>query len=82
MLGTKFQDTRVYQEAYGEGQEEGAMGQARSLVTRQLTHKFGAIPATQLDLVNALTIEKLDALGEALLDFESLHDLTNWLENN
>jgi predicted transposase/invertase (TIGR01784 family) len=82
MLGTKFQDTRVYQEAYEEGQEEGAKGQARLLVTRLLTHKFRAIPAAELDLVNVLTIEKLNALGEALLDFEVLNDLTVWLENH
>jgi predicted transposase/invertase (TIGR01784 family) len=82
MLGTKLEDVRVFREAREQGQEEGAMGHARSMVTRQLTRKFGAIPEAELGLLNALSIEQLDALGEALLDFESLNDLTVWLENH
>ena len=35
-----------------------------------------------IDLIRALTIEKLELLGEALLDFSSVTDLEQWLQNN
>jgi hypothetical protein len=53
----------------------------RALILRQLIHKVGSIPDPTLTIVQALAIEKLESLGEALLDFESLDDLTTWLEN-
>ncbi|MBD2328182.1 Rpn family recombination-promoting nuclease/putative transposase [Alkalinema sp. FACHB-956] len=77
MLGTKMEDVRVFREA----KEEGAIGEARSLLLRQLTRKVGSINDRTLDLINSLSIEQLESLGEALLDFGSIDDLSNWLEN-
>jgi hypothetical protein len=45
-----------------------------------MTRKVGSIDACTLDLINALSIEQLESLGEDLLDFESIDDLTAWLE--
>ncbi len=53
--------------------------QARSLVLRQLARRIGILPVELRSKVEQLSITQLDELGEALLDFEQLTDLTNWL---
>ena len=52
----------------------------RSLLIRQLTRKIGSMPANTIDRINHLPIEQLESLGEALLDFGAIDDLTSWLE--
>jgi hypothetical protein len=52
----------------------------RCLIIRQLTRKVGTLPDSVLTKINALSIACLESLGEALLDFESLKDLTIRLE--
>ena len=52
----------------------------RSLLMRQLTRKIGAIPINTIDRINNLPIEQLESLGEALLDFDAIDNLTGWLE--
>ena len=39
----------------------------------------GAINDRRIQIINSLTLEQLDDLGEALLDFGELADLDNWL---
>jgi imidazoleglycerol phosphate dehydratase HisB len=63
-------------ERRGEARGEA---KARSLVQRQLTHRFGELQAPLLTAFNSLTIDQLESLGEALLDFTSIDDLTEWL---
>ncbi len=94
MLGIELQQTRVYQDALAEGRAEGrAEGEARGLergrteegrglVLRILTRKLGNISPEMQLRVNGLPIEKIEALGEALLDFSQLGDLLNWLERS
>ena len=53
----------------------------RSLLIRQLTRKIGSMPANTIDRINDLPLEQLESLGEALLDFGEIDDLTGWLEN-
>jgi predicted transposase/invertase (TIGR01784 family) len=83
MLGIELEQTRVYREAKAEGEligetrgrSEGESG----LILRQLNRRFGTLPAGVSDRISQLTIEQLDELGEALLDFTSLSDLEAWL---
>jgi predicted transposase YdaD len=78
MLGIELQQTRVYQDA----KAEGAVGEARSLILRQLNRKVGDV-LTQVEVrIEALPLAKLDELGEALLDFQEMDDLLAWLNNN
>jgi hypothetical protein len=42
----------------------------------------GELPQDIRSSVELLSIDRLEALGEALLDFNSLQDLQNWLEMN
>ena len=72
MLGlSELRETRVYQ----EGREE----EARSLISRLLTRKLGSLPDSLQTQVNALSLEQLEALGEALFDFAEASDLETWL---
>jgi hypothetical protein len=40
---------------------------------------LGQLDPSLLEQIKELSIEELDALGEALLDFSSIPDLENWL---
>jgi predicted transposase/invertase (TIGR01784 family) len=83
-LLSDIKQTRVYQEAKQEGLQEGRQegrqeGEAR-LVLRLLSKRFGKIDDRRVQVINSLTVEQLEDLGEALLDFSELADLDNWLE--
>ena len=62
-----------------EGLVEGRTEEARSMVTRQLTKRFGNIPVELQARINALPIDRVESLGEALLDFTGMADLEAWL---
>ena len=59
-------------------QEIQAKGEAK-LVLRQVHRRIGEIPGNLTEQIRALSIEQLENLGEALLDFENQADLENWL---
>ncbi|BAZ08289.1 hypothetical protein NIES4071_00940 [Calothrix sp. NIES-4071] len=52
----------------------------KELVTRLLNRRLGNIDDQKLSVISSLSVEQLDELGEALLDFTSVADLTAWLE--
>ena len=62
-----------------ERSREQLLEAQRSLLVRQLTRKIGPMPIQTIDQVKALSIAKLESLGEALFDFESIEDLITWL---
>jgi hypothetical protein len=49
-------------------------------VLRQLNRKLGAIAIEFQTAVQQLSVEQLQELGEALLDFSDISDLVNWLQ--
>jgi Domain of unknown function (DUF4351) len=49
------------------------------LVMRLLNRRLGEIDPANSDRVRELSIEQLENLGEALLDFASVGDLEAWL---
>ncbi|HBB36157.1 MAG TPA: hypothetical protein DC064_31375 [Cyanobacteria bacterium UBA9273] len=53
-----------------------------SLITRQLNRRIPDIYPSLIERVQGLSIEQLDLLGEALLDFTEIGDLVTWLEEN
>ena len=61
------------------GIEIGKQQEALSMVTRQLNRRLGNLDDALLERVRSLSVEQLEALGEALLDFTSVTDLTSWL---
>ncbi|NJM68086.1 MAG: Rpn family recombination-promoting nuclease/putative transposase [Acaryochloris sp. RU_4_1] len=88
MLGLRLEETRVYQEASAEGEERGVLKgrqegleREQSLILRQLTRRIGDVADLQSQ-IQALSLDQLEALGEALLDFTEPADLVNWLQDN
>jgi predicted transposase YdaD len=80
MLNITFQETRVYQEIKAEGRAEGEQQEACRLVLHLLTRKLKQeLPDNLEAQVTALSLIQLELLGEALLDFEVLQDLEDWL---
>jgi predicted transposase/invertase (TIGR01784 family) len=66
-------------EGIAEGEQRGRTEEARSLILRQLTRRVGILPPEIRSQVESLNLEKLESLGEALLDFSSGADLVEWL---
>jgi predicted transposase YdaD len=69
-------------EALQEGKTEGRTEEAQSLILRQLSRRVGTLPAGVEAQVQALDLLRLEALGEALLDFAGVDDLVGWLETH
>jgi hypothetical protein len=67
-------------EAERRGLERGIQEGELSLVLRLLPRRVGTIPEALQATIQALPLAKLEALGEALLDFTQLEDLENWLQ--
>ena len=61
-----------------QGRQEGEV----ELVLRQLSRRLGALSAPQEKAIRRLTLPRIEALGEALLDFASPADLARWLRLN
>jgi hypothetical protein len=47
---------------------------------RQLNRRLGAVEPQSLDRIRDLSLPQLEELGEALLDFSQVSDLTAWLD--
>jgi hypothetical protein len=65
--------------AIQKGRIEGIQQEASKLVLRLLNRRFGELPPHITETIQKLSVEKLEDLGEALLDFETQADLINWL---
>ena len=88
----ELKQTRFYQEVFAEGRTEGrAEGRAEGrtegqqqeaavLVLRLLRRRLGTMPTEVESQIRALPVAELEALGEALLDWHTLAELTAWLQ--
>ncbi|APB32655.1 hypothetical protein GlitD10_0346 [Gloeomargarita lithophora Alchichica-D10] len=94
MLGlVELKQTRFYQEVYQEGtqageakgRQEGEMQgrhtEGMTLIVRLLQRKVGSLTPAQVKHIQSLSLEQLESLGEALLDFTVQGDLDDWLES-
>ncbi|MCF4970795.1 DUF4351 domain-containing protein, partial [Nostoc sp. CMAA1605] len=63
---------------YERGKQEGE----QTLVLRQIQKRVGELPPEVQARIQTLTLEQLEALGEALLDFCAIADLFAWLDAN
>jgi hypothetical protein len=91
-LETEFwQDLQAYEEerkvsyitsveriGYDRGKAEGKA----EMLIRQLNRKLGVISDSTIAQIQTLTIAQLESLGEELLDFGSIDDLSNWLQHH
>lgn len=72
----------IFQEGEQKGRQEGQQEGERSLLLRLLTRRFGPIPEAYQTQIQTLFLPQLEALGEALLDFQTIADLQDWLCSN
>ncbi len=70
------------QQGRQEGRQQGRQEGTAALTLRMLKKRFGKIDKRIHTRINTLTFEQLEQLGEALLDFKSPDDLSNWLKTN
>ncbi len=89
-----MQESVIYQDIKAQGIKEGLergleQGLERgrqegevSLVLRLLKRRLGQIEPEDENRINQLSVEQLEALGEALLDFSNRDDLLVWFYNH
>lgn len=65
----------AYREIYGQGRLEGEC----EMALRQLRRRCGTLSSAQEDGIRALPLQQLEALCDALLDFQGADDLQAWL---
>lgn len=75
--------SRAYQEIFGlgeaRGEARGRTEEATAVTLRQLNRRCGILSAATTARIQALPLEQLEALAEALLDFNGPGDLDAWL---
>ncbi len=78
--------TRYYEEVRKEikqeVKEEVKQEEALQLIRRLLQRRIGRVSQQLQKRINRLSVEQLENLAEALLDFSSEADLAAWLQDN
>ena len=62
------------------GRQEGRQQGEIELVLRLLKRRLGSLTSAQDEAVRMLKLRRIEALGEALLEFNSRADLDFWLK--
>lgn len=65
-----------------KGRQEGRQEGERALILRLLSRRLGQVAEADQARITSLSLEQLENLGEALLSFEAIADLTAWLEHH
>ena len=90
----EIRHTRAVQDWLAEGRQEGEAkgrqeGEAKgrqegeaAVTLRQLNRRCGPLSETTTAQIQALPVDKLEALADALLDFQGPADLAAWLAAN
>jgi hypothetical protein len=60
--------------------QQGIEQVEKGIVLRQLTRRFVELPASMRSKIEALSLTQVEALGDALLDFQTIADLEAWLQ--
>jgi predicted transposase YdaD len=72
-----LKQSRIYQDA----REEGRENEAKALLKKMLSKRFGKLSDIYVQHIDNLTLAQLEDLAEAWLDFENISDLDRWLAN-
>jgi predicted transposase/invertase (TIGR01784 family) len=80
-----MQESVIYQDIKAQGIKQGLQqgrqqGQS-NLILRQLKRRLGEVESADEARITELSVEQLEALGDALLDFANRDDLLTWLDN-
>jgi hypothetical protein len=71
----------LYQEEKERIKQEGRQEGEQRLILLWLTRKFGELDSLFIEQIQALSVEQLDLLGEAVIDFSEITQLETWLRN-
>jgi predicted transposase/invertase (TIGR01784 family) len=77
-----MRESVIYQEIRAEGKAEGKTEGEKAVILKQLTHKLDGIQAATVARIDRLSVQQLENLGEALLDFSEVADLMGWLDSH
>jgi len=83
--GERLGEQKGREAGRNEGRMEGRnerLHRQRSLILKQLTRRVGDLAPAMIDQIQALSLEQVEALGEALLDFSQPQELLTWLERH
>ena len=75
-------EQRGVQQGLQQGLQQGMEQGEKRVALRQLERKFGQISRTARQQIEKLVAEQLEALCDALLDFQTKEDLTRWLKQH
>ena len=83
MQSVTYREILAEGELIGEqrGKQQGEYDGRLTVIKRQLNHRLGVISKRLQAKLETLSLSELDALSEALLDFQSVEDLTRWLQS-
>jgi len=76
ITASEFTQSVAYREIFGQGRQEGEA----AVTLRQLNRRCGPLNPDTTARIQALPLERLEALAEALLDFRGPADLAAWLQ--
>ncbi len=74
-----LRESVIYQKIINEGIERGEKTEAIALVKRLIKKRFENLTENMESQIETLTIEQLESLGENLFDFNSVEDISLWL---
>ena len=77
-----FSSSVAYREIFGLGRQEGRQAEAAALTLRLLQRRCGSLNPNQQARIEALPLSALEALADALLDFQGPEDLKAWLSGH
>jgi predicted transposase/invertase (TIGR01784 family) len=77
-----MRESVIYQEIQQEGEERGILKGEQSIIFRLLARRVGEVSPELKSQIQSLSLNQLDALADALLDFSDLADLRAWLQTN
>ena len=84
----EIRHTRAVQDWLAEGRQEGrqegakASGRQQPMTLRLLNRRCGPLSDATTAHIQALPLDQLEALADALLDFQGPDDLAAWLAAN
>lgn len=78
----EIRHTRAVQDWLAEGRQEGRQEGEAAVTLRQLNRRCGPLTGATTAQIQALPLEKLEGLADALLDFQGPADLAAWLAVN
>ena len=70
---------QLIQESIQQGVQQGIQQGIQQLIVRQLHRRVGQLDSELTEQIYNLSLDQLESLGEALLDFSSVADLLSWL---